>query len=383
MDENTYWKPSEIIINEAVRDDPVTAQIINKCPDVPIKYVSDGLSKTIVAASDILSNTNGGMLDQILAGKSVLYVAPASTSSVDLFTMPDQRILCPHFLRLKWASNGCPFFCDWCYLKLTFRASRPFITVYTQYDKIQKQLEKRLHGASHPIIFNSGELADSLSLEHLTGAAQSFIPWFGEQENGRLFMLTKSTNVDDILNLPHNGHTITAWSVNNARVSRKFEIGAPSFERRIEAAIKVQAAGYPLRLRLDPIVPFKGWKEAYAQTIKDIFQTLSPERVTLGTLRFEKGFVGMRDSIFTSGDLLPKIVSTMKPMFPPMYVSGRKNPLVGKYSFSEQSRTEIFNFAIQEIQRHSDCTIVLCKESRNVWVNVGLNPSQCDCVCQP
>jgi spore photoproduct lyase len=381
MVNSTYWKPKEIIVNNSVKHDPVTINIIKKCPNVPVKYVSDGRSNTIVNASVILRNTTSGMLDTILAGKRVLYIAPASTSSVDLFTMPDNRILCPHFNRIKWASS-CPFSCDWCYLKLTYRANRPFITVYVQHQKIKKQIKKRLQGASSPVSFNSGELADSLALEHLIGSAKYFITWFGKQDMGYLFMLTKSTNVNGILNLPHNGRTIIAWSINNDRVSRRFEIGAPSFRQRVRAARKVQDAGYRLRLRLDPIVPFNGWKQGYSETIKDIFKTLNPERITLGTLRFEKGFVGMRDSIFNSGDLLPQIVSGMKPMFPPINVQGKKNPSVGKFSFSENVRTIIFNFVIQEIRKHSDCSIALCKESRAVWANVGLNSSQCDCVCQ-
>ena len=141
-------------------------------------------------------------------------------------------------------------------------------------------------------------MADSLALDHLTRAGREFIPWFGRSGNGYLFMLTKSDNVDDILDLPHNGHTIVAWSMNNAAVSRKYEIGAPSFRRRLAAARKVQEAGYPLRIRLDPIVPFEGWENAYAETIKEIFSSVSPERITLGTLRFEKGFYNMRNTIF-------------------------------------------------------------------------------------
>jgi spore photoproduct lyase len=114
-------------------------------------------------------------------------------------------------------------------------------------------------------------------------------------------MLTKSDNVDDILDLPHNGHTVIAWSMNNEAVSRKYEIGAPCFPTKADSSEKVQEAGYPLRIRLDPIVPFDGWKEAYAGTIREIFSEVSPERVTLGTLRFEKGFYNMRHSIFTTG----------------------------------------------------------------------------------
>jgi spore photoproduct lyase len=117
-------------------------------------------------------------------------------------------------------------------------------------------------------MFNSGELADSLAMEHLTRAGREFIPWFGQSDNGYLFMLTKSDNVDAILDLAHNGRTIIAWSINNERVSRKFELGAPGFERRLEASRNVQEAGYPVRIRLGPIVPFDGWQKAYSQTVR-------------------------------------------------------------------------------------------------------------------
>lgn len=45
---------------------------------------------------------------------------------------------------------------------------------------------------------------------------------------------------------------------------------------------------------------------------------------------------------------------------------------IGKYSYSEKKRTEIFGFAIEAIRKHSDCTIALCKESAPVWEAVGL-----------
>ena len=216
------------------------------------------------------------MLDKVLLGKQVVYIAPAK-DAVDTFTMPDDRMVCPHFERLKLASNGCFYQCDWCYLKLTYRAAFPFITVRVQYDRIKEQLQKRLSASEKPIIFNSGELADSLSMEHLTRAGQEFIPWFGQSENGYLYMLTKSDNVNEILGLPHNGHSIITWSINNEEVSRKFEIGAPSFERRLQAARKVQEAGYRIRIRLDPIVPIPDWQTAYANTIRTIFENVIPK----------------------------------------------------------------------------------------------------------
>jgi len=376
------FMPKEIIINKKIKNDPVTKFILEKCPGVPVRYVKNGKANTIIAASDVLRNAGDSMLEKITAGKQVLYIGPPGTKLVDQFQMPDDRMLCPHFDRLRFGSNACPYFCDWCYLKLTYRAVYPFMTVYVDYPRIERQLQKRLDQTNDQVIFNSGELGDSLAFEHLTGAAQHFIPWFSKSTNGYLFMLTKSTNVDEILNLDHNGHTIIAWSINNDVVSRKFELGAPPFERRLSAAEKVQAAGYPLRLRLDPIVPINGYREAYAKTIRDIFEKVSPERITLGTLRFEPGFYNLRNKIFNTGPFLPEILGKMEPMFSPKLFPGAKKPKAGKYSFSDAKRIEIFNFAINEIRKYSDCKIALCKESESVWGNTGLEPSRCSCVCQ-
>ena len=135
-------------------------------------------------------------------------------------------------------------------------------------------------------------------------------------------------------------------------------------------------------IQLNTIVPIDGWRDAYAETIKDIFSEVSPERVTLGTLRFEENFYKMRNSIFTTGPELPRMMEDMQPMFSPKVFPGSKNPKSGKYSFTEEKRTEIFTFAVSEIRKYSDCRIALCKESENVWHQVGLDVSRCSCVCQ-
>jgi len=235
MNSSTSWRPAEIIIHSQVKNDPATIFFLQQSPNVPVKFIDSGLSKHIREASKLISSCSG-LLNKIMAGKSVVYIAPAE-DVVDQFTMPDGRMLCPHFDRLKLASNGCFYRCDWCYLKLTYRVSQPYITIRVQHDEIKRRIQNRISESALPIMFNSGELADALSLKHLTGAMRAFIPFFGQSGNGYLFLLTKSDNVDCILDLPHNGHSIVTWSMNNEDVSRKYEIGAPSFERRLEAAI--------------------------------------------------------------------------------------------------------------------------------------------------
>jgi spore photoproduct lyase len=68
-------------------------------------------------------------------------------------------------------------------------------------------------------------------------------------------------------------------------------------------------------------------------------------------------------------------------MFEPQVFGGKKK--IGKYSFTEEERVEIFSFALSEVRRYApDVTVALCKESAAVWDRVGLEVSRCSCVCQ-
>ena len=88
-----------------------------------------------------------------------------------------------------------------------------------------------------------------------------------------------------------------------------------------------------------------------------IFERIQPERVTLGTLRFEAGFYKNRHSIFTSGPELPRILESMQPMFEPKLMASGKES-VGKYSFSEDAANRYIRFhhqGNQEIFRLPHC----------------------------
>ncbi|MEI7637718.1 MAG: hypothetical protein WCJ37_10460, partial [Syntrophus sp. (in: bacteria)] len=106
MTNTNHWKPAEIIINKEVQYDPATINFLNHCPNVPVRLIQSSAAKEIVQASEILQNTDSGMLNSIMAGKRVVFIAPAA-QAVDEFSISDDRFICPHFERLKLASNGC------------------------------------------------------------------------------------------------------------------------------------------------------------------------------------------------------------------------------------------------------------------------------------
>jgi len=83
-----------------------------------------------------------------------------------------------------------------------------------------------------------------------------------------------------------------------------------------------------------------------------------------------------------TGSELPAMMEEMIPMFEPKVFEGSAKPKVGKYSYPEEKRIEIFDCILREIRKYSNCPVALCKESAFVWEQVGLDLSQCQCVCQ-
>ena len=73
-----------------------------------------------------------------------------------------------------------------------------------------------------------------------------------------------------------------------------------TFEGRLKAAGKVQEDGCQVRVRLEKIIPFNGWREIYAEKIKKISKKVLPERQTIATLRFEEGFYKMGNTLASS-----------------------------------------------------------------------------------
>jgi spore photoproduct lyase len=79
---------------------------------------------------------------------------------------------------------------------------------------------------------------------------------------------------------------------------------------------------------------------------------------------------------------LPALLEQMAPMLPPRLGSGGR-PRIGKYSFADALRAELFSFALYEIRKYDRrIRIALCKETALIWQRSGLDPDRCSCVCQ-
>jgi spore photoproduct lyase len=117
---------------------------------------------------------------------------------------------------------------------------------------------------------------DPLGIEHLTGSLNMCIRHFGTRENGHLRWVSKFDAVDELLDLPHNGHTRCRMSVNAAPISGRFEGGTASVTARLQALRRLAlprskgGGGYPVGLVIAPIMPIDDWMSHYERLFDQI-----------------------------------------------------------------------------------------------------------------
>lgn len=272
-------------------------------------------------------------------------------------------VICPHFIELKWA-YGCPFDCAWCYLKGTFRF-HPTKTKPVIKDRLKVESHTRtfLQEVINPEILNTGEIADSLMTEGTEHPFSKFIiPIFEKQSTHKVLFVTKSDNVKHLLEInPHN-QAIISFSLNADKVAKKWENGAPSVDRRIEAAKKLYQAGYEVRIRIDPMVPVENWATHYTMLINQIFSNFIPSRITLGSLR------GLQTTVNGSTDK-----SWVK------YLTEKSN--WGK-KIDFKTRCDMYTMVINQLkEKHNYGEFALCKETVAMWGKLGMDYTEIKCNC--
>jgi spore photoproduct lyase len=273
------------------------------------------------------------------------------------------NVVCPHFLELKWA-YGCPFDCAWCYLKGTFRF-RPsgMKPVIKDYGKIELHTRRFLSEVTTPEILNTGEIADSLMWESSRKPFSKFIiPIFEEQNRHKVLFVTKSDNIKNLLEInPHN-QVIMSFSLNADEVAKRWEKGAPSVDRRIEAGRRLSQAGYEVRIRIDPMVPIENWKIYYVYLVDQIFANFAPARITLGSLRGLQSTINGATDKSWQGYL-------------------KENSNWGK-KVEFNTRYEMYATIIDQLREsYGYEEVALCKETLAMWTSLGMDYRKIKCNC--
>jgi spore photoproduct lyase len=297
------------------------------------------------------------------------------------FTGPDEKsgVVCFKFWQLVHAS-GCPFRCAYCFLQTTafFRFNKEALMglVYANWQEMVEEVKDWL-AASTPRMLIVGELQDGLAFDSAYAAVTGkplthhLISLFAAQNRHRLIFLTKSTLIKHALQLEPTPQVVFSWSVNAEHVGKRWEQGAPLPSSRFAAAAKMQDAGWPIRFRLDPMIPYhdpgENWREGYAETI-DRINHIGPEMVTIGALRAST--MGLATAAEQNG----------RPIDLFQYLS-EKDPSGFKYRLPFEDQVALYRFAIERLDRRR-ITPALCKEDVSVWKAVGLPFNGCHCLLE-
>lgn len=166
-------------------------------------------------------------------------------------------------------ATSCPGKCEYCYL-LTNLGKKPYVRIYVNTEEILSAVREYIDKRKPEItLFEGAATSDPIPVEPYTGILARVIEFFGGQEHGRFRFVTKFTDVDTLLDVPHNGHTRFRFSINTGDIIKQFEHGTPPLKERLEAAKKVAGAGYPLGFLVAPIIASEGWKENYEELFKE------------------------------------------------------------------------------------------------------------------
>ncbi len=278
---------------------------------------------------------------------------------------------CPNYWHFS-PYGFCPYDCQYCYLAGTPGVKfSPTVKIFVNIDEILDQIARIASKLSEPTAFYLGKLQDGLALDSLTGYSRIMVPFFARQKYAKLMLLTKCGDIENLLDLQHNGHTILSWSLNPLEISEMFESNVPSIPERIAAMQKCADAGYPLRAVIMPIIPIvEGWQNIYVRFLENLLESVPLDRITLGQICSYSGALQLTERKL-----------------------GRENPISrmlekdkskdGRIRFPIKARIEVYRHLIDTIRKlQPKLQIGLCMEETDTFKALDIENSIgcCNCV---
>jgi len=348
------FTPTEVVVEAGSEQSPIYRNLKRAFPQVPFTLVDD--VREVPRSSSVPDDLFG-------AGKEKLYLARHRGEFLKKCPGSDGQVCCNYFV-INFASN-CPMDCSYCYLQ-DYLAENPALKVFSNIDDLIREADDLL--TRHRKFFfriGTGEITDSLALDPYIGFCAEVVPFFAEQPNMLLELKTKSDCVDGLLKLNPKERVVVSWSMNPQRVIDQDEKHTASFEERLAAARRCQAAGYKLGFHFDPIVEYAGWEADYRDMVGKIFAEVDYRRISwisLGVLRNTPG-----------------LKRTMRVRFPETRLLSGEQILCpdGKMRYFQPLRVAMYRMMLGWIRAASPTVFVyLCMESKEVWQQVfGFAPS--------
>ncbi len=294
----TKFELDAVYVEHGCADSTLATRILHALPrDVPVTHIADAREASRPAS---------GVRDPFGAGKRRLVIARRKTP----FLMPcpagSSKFACCGYLVLTLASN-CPMDCSYCFLQ-EYLADNPAFQVYANYADSFDELDRLCDNArGRSFRVGTGELADSLAFDSMTGISRDLIDFFAARENLTLELKTKTDEIENLLDVDPRGRVLVSWTLSPDTVYRSSEHLTASPSARIAAARAVLDAGYRVAFHFDPLIAYPDAERDYLLLIDELLDVIPPKQISfisMGGLRMTPRLRGAARSRFPNDPML-------------------------------------------------------------------------------
>jgi spore photoproduct lyase len=281
-----------------------------------------------------------------------------------------------------WPSNflssadGCSHGCTYCG---TGRGGKAIIAALNVEEYLEEGVRKVIEANPWQKCFLLMGGADLATLEPEYGLYEDFANLLAEYDDRYGYFHTNGDCVDWVKDITHRERLMAVWSLCSNEASVLLEPCAPPASRRIDAMVKLNQMGVPVRVKLKPILPIKGWRESYAGTIEELLTRAKPETLGFTTLIWMD--YNRLVSTFDVDQLDPTFVEAAREAQEEMKDS-RHGP------FPHHKRAEIYRFLAQTARKFNpNIPLFISTETAEMWddlaEDLGQDPNRFFCGCNP
>jgi DNA repair photolyase len=195
---------------------------------------------------------------------------------------------------------NCLYDCRYCFLQGMFQSAHYIL--FVNYEDFTEEMQSTLtqHG-DEQVHFFSGYDCDSLALDPVTDFTSEFLPFFENNSHALLELRTKSTQIRSLLKREPIKNCVVAFSFTPDKIAQALEHKAPDVNKRLQAILDLQEAGWQVGLRFDPLIYTNGYENEYSELFNKIFSKINPDlthSVSLGTFRLPKDYFRKLEKLY-------------------------------------------------------------------------------------
>ncbi|MCP5463638.1 MAG: hypothetical protein H7A33_01275 [Deltaproteobacteria bacterium] len=335
--------PDIIFIDPNAQNSALAKRVLKKFPRTETQIIAD---KSLIKTSQAHS-----------VAKKQLYITNYKGKPIKNCQGMGDYVCCLYYT-IALVSD-CHLECTYCILQ-DYLFNNPVITLYANVDEILEAISKK--SKEHPektIRVGTGELSDSLALDHITEYSKDLISFAHEHPNVVIEFKSKTANIAGLLKEDAPKNVVVSWSINPQKFIRQEEHKTSPLAERLAAAKQCSDHGYRIAFHLDPLLHLENWQNEYEGLIKKLREDFNDDEIawlSVGSLRFTPGLKKVMEERFPNSKLL----------------AGELYPSAdGKIRYFRPLREQMYQHVVGLLKQHFKQTPhYLCMETKTVWENV-------------